>query len=109
MYIIALIVLIVFLGLLVRGYFRSQSYFLSRLPEKFKSYPALNEKIKSADYQIIPLFTGVRPRTIYRDSIKNNIIIQSVEEFEAKQYKEPTYSINYYRINSKGESLDSLK
>ena len=108
MYIIILIVSIVFLGLLIRGYFRSERYFLSRLPEKYKTYPALNEKIKSEDYQIIPLFTGARPRSICRDSITNNIIVQSVEEFEAKQYENPTYSITYYRLNSKGEPLDSL-
>jgi len=108
MYIVTLLILTIVLALLVRGYFRSESYFLSRLPQKYRSYPALNEKIQSADYQIIPLFTGARPRSIYRDSIKNNIIVESVEEFEAKQYEEPTYSINYYRINSKGELLDSL-
>lgn len=108
MYSIVLIVLAVCLGLLVRAYFRSESYFLSRLPEKYKSYPALNEKIKSTNYQIIPLFTGTRPRTIYLDSITNNIIVQSVEEFKPKQYEAPTYSITYYRINSKGEALDSL-
>ena len=108
MYIITLLVLAVFLGLLIRGYFRSESYFLSRLPEQYKSYPALNETIKSADYQIIPLFTGARPRRIYRDSVNHNIIVESVEEFEAKEYEEPTYSINYYRINSRGEALDSL-
>jgi len=108
MYIVTLLVLTIFLGLLIRSYFRSESYFLSRLPEKYKSYPALNEKIKSADYQIIPLFTGARPRSLYRDSIQNNIIVESVEEFGAKQYEEPTYSINYYRINSEGELLDSL-
>ncbi|WP_367866243.1 hypothetical protein [Pedobacter sp. WC2423] len=108
MYSIVLIVLVVVLGLLIRAYFRSESYFLSRLPEKYKSYPALNEKIKSADYQIIPLFTGSRPRTIYRDSMTNNIIVESVEEFAPKKYEETTYSITYYRINSKGEPLDSL-
>lgn len=105
---IVLIVLVVFLGLLVRAYFRSESYFLSRLPEKYKSYPALNEQVKSRDYQIISLFTGTRPRTIYRDSITRNIIVQSVEEFKPKEYESPTYSITYYRINSKGEALDSL-
>lgn len=108
MYIIVLILLAVFLGLLVRGYFRSETYFLSRLPEKYKSYPALNEKIKSTHYQIIPLFTGARPRAIYRDSLTNNIIVESVEEFKPKQYEEPSYSITYYRINSNGEPLDSL-
>lgn len=108
MQIIALIVLTVLLGLLVRGYFRSESYFLSRLPEKYKGYPALNEKVNSENYQIIPLFTGVRPRTIYRDSIQNNLIVESVEEFKPKEYEETTYSISYYRINSKGEPLDSL-
>lgn len=108
MYTIVLIVLVVILGLLIRAYFRSESYFLSRLPEKYKGYPALNEKIKSSDYQIIPLFTGGRPRTIYRDSMTNNIIVERVEEFAPKQYEETTYSITYYRINSKGEPLDSL-
>jgi hypothetical protein len=108
MHIIILIVLVVFLGLLIRAYFRSESYFLTRLPEKYKDYPALNEKIKSTDYQIIPLFTGARPRTIYRDSVNSNIIVQSVEEYRPKKYEEPTYSVTYYRINSKGEPLDSL-
>jgi hypothetical protein len=108
MYIIILIASVVSLGLLVRAYFRSERYFLSRLPNKYKSYPALNEKIKSEDYQIIPLFTGTRPRTIYRDSIQNNIIVESVEEFKPKQDEQPTYSITYYRINSKGYPLDSL-
>jgi hypothetical protein len=108
MQIIALTVLVVFVALLVRGYFRTESYFLSQLPEKYLSYPALNEKIKTDNYQIIPLFTGARPRTIYRDSIANNIIVESVEEFRPKKYEEPTYSVTYYRINSKGEPLDSL-
>jgi hypothetical protein len=108
MYTIALLLSVVLLGLLIRVYFRSESYFLSLLPEIYKSYPALNEKIKSKNYQIIPLFTGVRPTTIYRDSIQNNLIVQSVEEFKPKEYEETTYSITYYRINSKGEPLDSL-
>ena len=108
MYIIVLIVLAVCLALLVRAYFRSESYFLSRLPEKYKSYPALNEKVKSKGYQIIPLFRGTRPRAIYLDSITNHIIVQSVEEFKPKQYEAPAYSITYYRINGKGEALDSL-
>jgi hypothetical protein len=108
MYIIILLASVVSLGLLVRAYFRSESYFLSRLPKKYNSYPALNEKIKSEDYQIIPLFTGARPRAIYRDSIQNNIIVESVEELKAGQYEQSTYSITYYRINSKGEALDSL-
>jgi hypothetical protein len=105
---IIIIVVAVVLGLLIRAYFRSESYFRSRLPEKYKGYPALNEKIKSKNFQIITLFTGARPRTIYRDSVNNNIIIQSVEEYSPKQYEEATYSITYYRINSKGEALDSL-
>ena len=108
MYTIVLIALAILLALIVRGYFKSESYFLLRLPEKYKSYPALNEKIKSTDYQIIPLFTGARPRAIYLDSISKNIIVESVEEFKPKQYEETTYSITYYRINSKGEPLDSL-
>lgn len=108
MYTIVLITLAVSLGLLIRGYFRSESYFLSRLPEKYKNYPALNEKITGADYRIVPLFTGARPRVIYRDSITNNIIVQRVEEFKPKEYEEITYSITYYRVNGKGEPLDSL-
>jgi hypothetical protein len=108
MHIIVLILLVVFLGLLVRAYFRSESYFLSRLPEKYKRYPALNEKIETTNYKIIPLFTGARPRTIFWDSVSNNIIVQSVVEYPAKEHEEQTYSITYYRINSKAESLDSL-
>jgi hypothetical protein len=108
MHLIILIISVITLGLLVRAYFRSERYFLSRLPEKYKSYPALNESVKSENYQIIPLFTGTRPREIFRDSIQENIIVQSVEEFKAKQYEEPNYSITYYRINRIGEPLDSL-
>jgi len=105
---IILVSLIVFLGLLIRGYFRTESYFLSQLPDEYKSYPALNEKVKGRDYQIIPLFRGARPRAIFRDSISNNIIVQSVAEFNPKQDEETTYSISYYRINKRGEPLDSL-
>ncbi|WP_142526212.1 hypothetical protein [Pedobacter westerhofensis] len=108
MYIIILAMLTVVLGLLIRGYLRSERYFLSHLPEKYKSYPAINENTKGRDYKIIPLFTGARPRAIYRDTISNNIIIESVEEFEPKQYEAPTYSITYYRINKNGEALDNL-
>ena len=108
MYIIALIVLTISLGLLVRGYFRSERYFLSRLPEKYKNYPALNEAVKSKNYKIVPLFTGARPRAIYRDSIQNHFIVESVEEFKPKEYEETTYSVTYYRINGNGEPLDSL-
>jgi len=108
MHIIILVMLTVSLGLLIRGYFRSERYFLSRLPEQYKSYPALNENIKGREYKIIPLFTGARPRAIYRDSISNNIIVESVEEFKPKQYESPAYSITYYRVNKSGEPLDSL-
>lgn len=108
MYIIFFILLAISLGFLVRRYFRSESFFLSRLPEQYKNYPALNEKVRSKEYQIIPLFTGVRPRTIYRDSINNNIVVQSVQEFAPKQNEASTYSITYYRIDSKGQALDSL-
>jgi hypothetical protein len=108
MYILILLVSVVSLGLLVRAYFRSERYFLSSLPEKYKNYPALNESIKSEKYQIIPLFIGTRPREIFRDSVQNNFIVESVEEFKAKEYEQSTYSITFYRINSKGEALDSL-
>lgn len=108
MHILVLVVLIVFLGLLIRGYFRSESYFLSRLPEKYKSYPALNGEVKGTNYQIVPLFTGTRPRVIYHDPIANNIIVESVEEFKPKEFEQPTYSITYYRVDSKGKLLDTL-
>lgn len=108
MYIIASTMLIVFLGITAWRYFRSENYFLSRLPEKYKSYPAVNEKIENTNYQIIPLFTGARPRALYRDSINNNIIVESVEEFKPKEYEQPTYSVTYYRIDSTGKALDSL-
>lgn len=34
--------------------------------------------------------------------------MERVEEFTPKQYEAPTYSITYYRLNSKGQPLDSL-
>ncbi|TDQ08301.1 hypothetical protein [Pedobacter metabolipauper] len=110
MYLLIIItVLAVILGFLIRRYFRSEGYFLSRLPEKYKSYPSLNENIKSASYQVKPLFTGARPKTIYRDSVNNVIIVERMEEFKGKEeYQGSVLSITYYRINYKGEALDSL-
>lgn len=94
---------------LVRAYFRSEGYFLSKLPQKYKTYPSLNEKIESENFKVITLFTGSRPKQIYKDTINNVLIIEKLEEFKAKSDNENNLlSSTYYRIDKSGKLLDSI-
>ncbi|RZJ82166.1 MAG: hypothetical protein EOO47_01625 [Flavobacterium sp.] len=106
---IAVIVVAIAAYFLIDGYFKSEGYFLSKLPEKYKSYPILENDISTRNYTVVKLFTGARPRQIYQESTQNIVVIEKMEEFRSRAENENTVlSFTYYRIDKSGKVLGSL-
>ena len=104
------VILIIVIGGLVYSYFTSASYFLSRLPEKYKSYPALTHKIVSANHEIKTLFRHGRTKTVYIDTVHNVLVIERIDEIKPEK-EGGAYSliVTYYRLDAKGNLLDTLR
>lgn len=88
-------------------HFHSAAYFLSKLPEKYKHYPALNENVTSARHVIKPLITGNGTYKLYVDKQNHKLVISKIETGD-RQISKPLLSIAYYRLDSSGAILDSL-
>ena len=101
-------ILVITAAWFVNSYFNSASYFLSRLPEQYKSYKPLNATIKSAHHQIIPLFVGGRAKFIYQDTT-NNILIVARMDVVSPENKNTITTMTYYRLDNKGTLLDTLR
>lgn len=104
---IAILALVAFF--VIRGYFRSEAYFLAKLPQKYKAYSSLNEKIETENFKVIALFTGARPKQIYKDTVNDVLIIEKMEEFKAKSDNQNNIlSSTFYRLDKNGKILGSI-
>lgn len=71
--IIAVIVVVISTYFLMIGYFKSEAYFLSKLPKKHRDYPTLKNDLSTKNYTVIKLFIAARPKQICQD-LQQNIV-----------------------------------
>jgi len=86
-------------------YFNSPAYFLSKLPLKYRNYPTLGQKVTSAHHEIKTCFKGKVDR-LYEDILHKVVIISG--HYETVPGSSNPFVV-YYRFNSDGALLDSLK
>ncbi|RZL21287.1 MAG: hypothetical protein EOO96_24375, partial [Pedobacter sp.] len=104
---IAIVAIVAFF--VIRGYFRSEGYFLAKLPQKYKAYPSLHEEIETENFKVIALFTGARPKQIYKDTVNDVLIIEKMEEFKAKSDNQNNILLStFYRLDKNGKLLGRI-
>jgi cell division protein FtsB len=91
----------------INRHYNSTAYFLSQLPEKYKSYPALSGNIRTSHHEVKQLFSG-KPRQIYYDSLHQQVVISRMEETTANDGNSILH-MSYYRLDANGKVLDSLQ
>jgi hypothetical protein len=101
------IVIIATIAWFINRHYNSPAYFLSQLPEKFKSYPALSGNIHTSHHEVKQLFSG-KPRQIYYDSLHQQVVISRMEETTANDGNSILH-MSYYRLDANGKVLDSLQ
>lgn len=100
------IAIIATIAFFIGRHYNSPTYFLSQLPEKYKSYPALSENVSSPHHQVEQLFSG-KPWRVYYDSIQQLVVVSRMEEISAPDTNSIINMI-YYRLDANGKLLDSL-
>lgn len=96
------------LAYMIYSYFNSPSYFLSKLPEKYKHFPTLKNQITSAHHEITKLFSGGKVKEVYVDSVHHVLAVTKMTEI-SKPDQEMELQMVYYRVGKNGDLIDSLK